>query len=347
MMWIAGQTNQRLSMNFRLALSSLFLGILTAFMVWSFQWVLESRKEAIFDMPGNVTVLRMSEGPQVVSAGDAASALEELKAYFRDHSLALINSSVGDGRPEMVVYDPRSVLSWFPRTDAARRSAASRAYLFRGTYTERRWSESATTPLLPKGVVVAGVITPPRRGGTSGNLQYARTIGQNPLSPGQYTINTSDPTQVRRILGLLRRMGLAKQEMQSIPLVGYLAQNPLFIITVLFLAAGHICAVFYWSLYLRGRAREFGIRSRHGALPSELVRENLVGGLTGLVVGSVVGVFLAGALVAAIGQVRLSPGNIQTLAVAATVAAAIVTVTWLTTLYYALFRSRQAEYLVA
>ncbi len=142
-------------------------------------------------------------------------------------------------------------------------------------------------------------------------------------------------------------MGLAQQGMESVPLVGYLAQNPLFIITVLFLAAGHICAVFYWSLYLRGRAREFGIRSRHGARRSELVRENLVGGLIGLVVGSVAGVFLAGSLVAAIGQVRLEPSNTQILAGAAVAAAVIVIVTWLATLYYVLFRSCKEASFVA
>ncbi len=196
MTWIAGRVNQRLSMNFRLALSSLLLGILAAFMVWSFQWVLESRKEVTFEMPGSVTVLQMTAGPRIVSAREAASAQEELKAYIRDQSLALISSSVGNGRPEMVVYDPQSLLSWFPRTDEDIQSAASRAYLFRGTYTERRWSEAATAPLVPKGVVVAGVITPPRRGGVSGDLQYARTMGRNPLSPGQYTINTRNMKQV-------------------------------------------------------------------------------------------------------------------------------------------------------
>lgn len=317
-------------------------------MVWSFQWVLESRQEVTFDMPGNVTVLQMSEGPRLVPAGDAASAQKELKAYVSEQSLVLINSSVGNGRPEMVVYDPHNLLSWFPRTDRDIPSAASRAYLFRGTYTARRWSESAATPLLPRGVAVAGVITPPRRGGgVSGDLQYARTIGWNPLPAGQYTINTSNMKQVRHIVDLLRQMGLAQQGMQSIPLVAYLAQNPLFMITVLFLAAGHICAIFYWSLYLRGRTREFGIRRRHGALLSALVRENLAGGLIGLVIGSVAGVFLAGVLVAAIGQVRLGSGNIQTLAGAAAVAAAIVTVTWLATLYYVLFRSRKEASLVA
>jgi len=73
----------------------------------------------------------------------------------------------------------------------------------------------------------------------------------------------------------------------------------------------------------------------------------MVGGLTGLVVGSVAGVLLAGALVVAIGQVRLEPGNIQTLAGAAVVAAVIVTVTWLATLCFVLFRLRKEASLVA
>jgi len=322
-------------MNFRLALTSFFLGILTAFMVWSFQWVLESRKEVTFDMPGEVTVLHMFEGPQIVAAADVASAQEELKAYLRERSLALVISSYGDGRPEVLIYDPHGLLSWFPRTSPEDlRSAISGAYLFRGTYSERRWSESTMTPLLPKGVVVEGVITAPRR---AGNLQYARRIGRDPLPPAaSYTINTIDPTQVRHILDLLHRMGLASQGAQRIPLVEYLTLNPLFVITVLFLAAGHVCAVFYWSLYLRGRAREFGIRSRHGARSLGLVRENLVGGLTGLVAGSVVGVILSGMLVAAIGNVPLAPGNFQTLAVAAVIAVAVATVTWSTTLYVAI-----------
>lgn len=330
----AVRVGQRLSMNFRLGISSLLLGVLTAFMVWSLQWVLESRREVTFGMPGSVTVLQMVKGPQI----NVASAQKELIAYLRKQSLVLINSSVGDGHPEMVIYDPKGLLAWFPQVDEKRTSSVSRAYLFRGTYTERRWAKSTVTPFLQKGVTVAGAIKPPQHRGQFDDLQYARTIGRHPLSSGQYTINTSDLTKLRHIIGLLNRMGLDKQGMQNIPLVGYLAQNPLFIITMLFLAAGHICAVFYWSLYLRGRAREFNIRARHGARPPGLVRENLIGGLTGLVVGSVVGVFLAGILVATIGQVPLEPGNIQTLAGAAAVGAAIVIMTWLTTLRYVLFR---------
>lgn len=329
--------NQRLLMNFRLALTSFFLGVLTTFMVCSLQWALESRKEVTFDMPGDVTVLRMFGGPQIVAAADAASAQEELKVYLRDQSLALTVSSYGDGRPEVLVYDPHGLLSWFPRASPGGLCPAmDGVYLFRGTYSERRWSEAGTTPLLPKGVVVEGVITAPCR---AGNLQYARHITRDPLPPGNYTINTTDPTQVQLVLDLLHRMGLVARGAQGISLVGYLIFNPLLVVTVLFLVLGHACAVLYWSLYLRGRTHEFGVRSRHGARSLGLVRENLVGGLPGLVVGSVVGVILSGLLVAAIAHIPLAPGNFQALAGAAIVAVVVVTVTWSTTLYV-LIRSR-------
>jgi hypothetical protein len=329
--------NQRLLMNLRLALSTFFLGIVTAFMVWSLQWVLESRKEVTFDMPGDVTGLHMFKGPQSVAAADVASAQEEFRAYLRDRSLALIISSYGDGRPEMLVYDAHGLLSWFPRASPEDlRSEMSGVYLFRGTYSERRWSEATTTPLLPKGVVVEGVITAPRG---AGNHQYARRIGRAPLPPGSYTVNTIDPTQVRHILDVLHRMGLAAQRAQRIPLLEYVLLNPLFAITVLFLVLGLVCAVLYWLFYLRGRAHEFGVRSRHGARPLGLVRENLVGGLPGLVAGSVVGVLLSGLLVAAVGHIRLAPGNFQTLAGAAVMAVVVATVTWSTTLYV-IIRSR-------
>lgn len=339
--------NQRLSMNLRLALSCLFLGVLTAFMVWSIQWVLESRKEVTFDMPGDVTVLNLGGGPQIVPVADAASAQEELKAYLRDRSLALVVSSNGEGRPEVLVYDPQGLLSWFPRASREDMSTTmSGAYLFKGTYSERRWSESTATPFLPKGVAVEGVIDVPSRAGILGTLQYARVIGQDPLPPASYTINTIDPDQVRHVLDLLHRIGLAAQGAKRIPLLGSLILNPLFIVTGLFLVLGHVCAVLYWALYLHGRAYEFGVRSRHGARPMGLVRENLAGGLPGLVAGSVVGVILSGVLVAAIGHAPLASGNFQTLAVGALVAVAVATVTWSTTLY-AVIRLRYEANLVA
>ncbi len=338
---------QRQSMNLRLALSCLFLGVLTAFMVWSLQWVLESRKEVTFDMPGDVTVLDMGGGPQIVTAADAAAAQVELKAYLRDQSLALVAASNGEGRPEVLVYDPQGLLSWFPRASREDMlTSTSGAYLFKETYSERRWLESAATPLLPEGVVVEGVLDVPSRAGILGTLQYARVIGKDPLPPASYTINTIDPAQVRHILEFLHRIGLAAHGAQRIPLLGYGILNPLFIVTALFLVLGHVCAVLYWALYLHGRAYEFGVRSRHGARPMRLVRENLAGGLPGLVAGSVVGVILSGVLVAAISRAPLASGNFQTLAAGALVAVAVATVTWSTTLYVVI-RLRYEANLVA
>jgi len=324
------KTKKVLLMNLRLALSSLLLGMLTAFMVQAFQWTLEDRKEVTFGLPGEVTILTMFEGPQKVSAADAASAREALKAYLNDQSLALVYASVGEGRPEMIVCDPHHILPWLPRAgNEGSRSTTARAYLFRGTYTAHRWSALGTAPLLPNGVEVVGVIDAPP--GTD-NLQYVRTIGREPLPSGRYTINTTDPTQVKHILDLFYRMGFVPQQSQKIPLLTYFLQNPLLMITLLFLAMGHVCAILDWALYIRGRAREFGIRWRHGALPTDLVRENLVGGLPGLGVGSVVGVILSDLLVAGIGQTNPELGNFRTLASAA-VSFLIVIVTWSTTLY--------------
>ena len=134
-------------------------------------------------------------------------------------------------------------------------------------------------------------------------------------------------------------MGLTERGVQTLPLVMYLTLNPLFLVTVPFLVLGHVCAVLYWALYLRGRAHEFDVRSRCGAQPAGLIWENVVGGLPGLVTGSVAGVILSGLLVAAIGHVPLTPDNFQTLAGSVVVAVVVATVTW-STILYIVIRSR-------
>jgi len=60
-------------------------------------------------------------------------------------------------------------------------------------------------------------------------------------------------------------MGLTERKVQTLPLVKYLALNPLFSITVLFLCMGHICTMLYWSLYLGGglASSPFGAVTAH------------------------------------------------------------------------------------
>ena len=319
-------------MNRRLFLTSLFLGILTAFAAWAFLWTLESWKDVTFDMPGEVTVLQVAKGPpQVVAAAEAEAAQEELKAYFSGQSLALIVSSVGDGRPEILVYDPHGLVPWAPECSSDEgQSESFDVYLFRGTYSEHLWIESVTNPFLPPEAEVRGTITAPSR---AGSLQYVRCIGRDLLPGGQYTFNTTNPAQIQSILDFLYRMGFVPQGSKKLPFFLYLIQNPLMAITAFFLIAGYGCVVFYWLLYLHGRSREFGIRGRHGALPVNLVLENLVNGSPGLAAGSVTGGLLASFLVAAIGQVDISLADVLTLGLAAVATAMVTAMTWFIVLF--------------
>lgn len=316
-------------MNIRLFSTSFFLGILATFVAWAFQWTLDSWKEVTFNMPGDVTVLQLIKGAQVIDSADANEMQEKLKAYLRDRSLALVVSSSGNGRPEIVVYDPHKLVPWFPGCLSEGAQLAD-VYIFRGTYSEKLWRSSLDVPFLPQGVGVRGIIEAPRR---AGSLQYARCVGQGLLPEGQYTFNTTDPAQVQHILSILYQMGFVTQSNTRLPLFLYVVQNPLTVITVFFLLAAYGCVVLYWFLYLHSRRREFGIRSRHGALPADLVWENILNGLPGLVVGTGMGGLIAGILVAAIGQIHLSPEEVFTIGVT-TIATIIITVwTWLAILY--------------
>lgn len=316
-------------MKSRLLLIGFFLGILTTFVVWAIQWASDSWKEVTFDMPGEVTVLRLIKGSQRVTLAEAESEQEALKAYLRDHLLALIVSSSGDGRPEIIVYDPHKLVSWFPGCPSDEAQSIS-VYLFQGTYSQRLWEQGALNPFLPQGAVVKGVIAAPRRAGT---LQYARCLGRELLPEGQYTFNTTAPEQVSQILHILYRMGFVSQGGRELPFFLYLLQDPLMVITAFFVIAGYGCVSLYWFVYLHGRSREFGIRGRHGALPNDLVRENFVSGLPGLVTGSALGGGFAGILVAAIGQVNLSPRDILTIIIATTATAITIAATWLIVLF--------------
>jgi hypothetical protein len=317
--------------NNRLFSTSFFLAILTAFAAWAFQWTFDSWKDVTFDMPGEVTVLRVTKGPQVVASVEAEEAQEELKAYFSEQSLALIVSSSGNGRPEMLVYDPYGLVPWAPECSPDEDQPESvDVYLFRGTYSERLWMESLANPFLPPEAEVNGTITAPP---SAGSLQYARCIGRDLLSEGQYTFNTTSPAQTQSILSVLYRMGFVPEGSRKLPFFLYMMQNPLMVITAFFLIAGYGCVVFYWLLYLHRRSREFGIRSRHGALPANLVLENLVNGLPGLAAGSIAGGLLAGILVVTIGQVNISLADVLILGIAALATAMMAATTWLIVLF--------------
>lgn len=306
------------------------LGVLTAFMVWSVQWVFDARRDLTFDVAGAVSVLNFMDGPDAGRGGAVHHDQQELRVFLYSNALTLVISPLGDGQPQIVVFDVRGKAPWFPQVDPSVYEAQRDVvYLFRGSFSEQSWLQSGTVPYLPGDVDIRGIIDPPE--GVS-VLQYARPLQDRRLAPGQYTLSTSDPALLQNLTDIVSRQGLRLQSSLEVPLMGYLLHNPLFIITTFFLALGYLCAVLYWIVHLTIRGREFGIRARHGADARALVVENFFGGAPALVIGGVVGVVLSALLVSTVGHVSLEPGQLQILAGAALLGAVLTTTAWIATL---------------
>lgn len=307
-------------------MSAVFLGVLVAFLVWSVQWALDDRRAVTFGMPGEVTTLTLYDGPQEVHPAEAHAAGQELRRYLAGHGMSLIVASPGNGTPQMTVFDPARRLSWFTTASDATGSTAG-LYLFKGSYSARRWTASSVAPLLPAGSTVTGVVTPPAG---VGNLQYVGPLGEV-VPAGNYVFGGVSSKDVAPIQALLSRQGLEVQGARAMPLVEDLLRNPLIMTTALFLAVGHLCAAAYWSLLLGARTRELVIRRRHGARLSALVRRWFTSGLPPIALGLAAGVTLSGVVVRVLGRVPLTGGQYLTLAQAAGLGLAVTSTAWLAT----------------
>ncbi|MGH8887746.1 MAG: hypothetical protein ACRDYX_21770 [Egibacteraceae bacterium] len=320
-------------------MSAAFLGVLVAFLVWSVQWALEDRRQVTFDMPGEVTTLKLYEGNQKIDAADAHAAGQELRRYLTDRGISLIVASAGDGSPQMIVFDPARRLSWFtPAADET--GSAAGIYLFEGSYSARRWIASSVTPLLPEGATVAGVVAPPT---DVGDLQYVMPLAEV-FPPDVYVLGGASSADATQLQSLLRRQGLEVQSAMQIPLVAYLLNDPPVVAAALFLLLGYVCAAAYWSLLLGG-TRELVIRRRHGARLSTLVRRWFASGLPAMLLGLIAGVSVSGVAVRVVGRQPLTGAQHVTLAQAAGVGLFATSLVWLATVaagLYARDRVRRA-----
>lgn len=307
-------------------MSTTFLGVLVAFLLWSVQWSLSDRRDVTFEMPGKVTTLKLYEVQQKTGAATARAASQELRAYLTDRGVSLIVASPGDGTPQMTVFDPTRRLTWFHPTPGPA-GATSSVYLFEGSYSARRWRASSVTPLLPEGTFVAGIVRPPAG---VGDLQYVEPLTEV-FPPGDYVLSGTSSVDVVRLQGFLRLQGLEIHEAVQIPLVAYLVHAPLVVATALFLIAGYVCAAAYWSLLLGARNQELIIRRRHGARLSTLVRRWFASGLPSMMLGLFVGVSISGVVVAIAGREPLSEVQYWTLALAAALGLGLTSAVWLAT----------------
>lgn len=312
-------------MRFKVTFSAVFLGVLAAFVVWSVQWALDDRREVTFDVPGEVTTFTMAEDPGGADDRQARQAVQELKRYLADRAFALVIASNGDGTPGMLVHDPAHRIAWFPAT-ASESNGEAGAFLFKGSYSERRWTQSSVSPLLPRGTTVAGVLTPPSGVGT---MQFVRAIGADRLPLGRYLMTTTDGAAVARVRELVSAQGLRAQEPRQIPLLPYLAQDPFIFVTVMFLLLGLVCAAMSWWVLVGSRARELVIRRRHGARVAALIWQVFARGVAGVAVGTVLGVVLSGVVVRTVGREALTGSEYAGLGTAVLVGVALTVTVWL------------------
>jgi di/tricarboxylate transporter len=105
---------------------------------------------------------------------------------------------------------------------------------------------------------------------------------------------------------------------------------------------GLLCVVLDWFLYNQERTREFGIRRRYGALPTTLVRENLLFGIAGLLIGSAIGGIMSKLLIAEVSHTDIPLFNLQTFASIA-ISFIIVILTWSLILYVVIKTNKEVN----
>ncbi|WP_216628660.1 hypothetical protein, partial [Actinopolyspora erythraea] len=244
-------------MRVKLLVSGLLLGVLSAFAAWAVHWSLEGHQETTYELPGTVTKLSFGNGRQESTRADNTEAAVELREFLAEHSLALVIAPHTDGPPQLVVADPAGVLPWYNPSNPLGENGADRArrgYAFEDTYSQRQWRRGRSPTLVPEEVEIVGTMPAPEG---AGDLQYARPLGDYPLLPGQYLVNTDGPGELAEIRDIAYRAGFADLSAERVPLWRHLRDDPLVGTTGALLGAGCLAAVLCWTLGLRDRAGEF------------------------------------------------------------------------------------------
>ncbi|SDO90233.1 hypothetical protein SAMN04487905_10178 [Actinopolyspora xinjiangensis] len=316
-------------MRVKLVVSGLLLGVLSAFAAWAVHWSFEDHQEATYELPGAVTKLSLGHGPQEATRADSIEAAVELREFLAERSLAVVIAPAGDGPPRLVVADPGDALPWYTPPNPMNKhepGRARRGYVFEGTYSQRQWRRGSSPALVPEEVEIVGTVSPPE---DAGDLQYVRPLGDYPLPPGQYLVNTDDPGKLAEIRDIAYRAGFADFSTERVPLWRHLRDDPLVGTTGVLLGAGYLAAVLCWTPGLRDRAGEFAIRTRHGATRARLVRQVWPRGLPFQLLGIALGVAITGVLVSLVGL--RPPDRIDWLVMAAAITGGLLVAapTWL------------------
>lgn len=269
-----------------MGLSSLLVGFLAAFLTWAILWSLADRVEGRFGLEGEVSVLTFVADDTDAAAGPNPKSTVRLREFLSARALTLMVASIGDGAPQLTVYNPGSRVSWLPSAPTPGGPGTKAAgYLFRGTYSFERWTAARARPLVPAEVEILGTVERPP--GVD-RLQFAVVEPAGRLPSGDYLVSTGSRSDLDELTAVASAAGLALQTSRSVT-TGDLLRDPLVVLSLVMLVTGVAGVVTSWSIALTGLALESGIRSQSGGSVAALVRHYLrrysVGPLIGVPVG--------------------------------------------------------------
>lgn len=323
-----------------LAVSSFLLGLLTAFMLWALTLALDARQDLTYGMPDKSTVLDFEGSSREPEESKLPFDQSQLRDFLDRESLTLIAATVGEGEPSLVVHDPQRRVGWFPEIDEKTYdSQVPEVFTFIGSYSEDLQKRQKKLPYL-ESAEFGTPINPPRE---ASELQYARPLQNVRLTPGTYVVNTNNPLLIEKLTKLLHRQNLEPNRVQDISLLWYLSQNPLLIVTTLFLVLAYLSTVILWGLHSTTGSREYGILARHGASATTIFRRKFHVGLPAIAAGQTLGVLASLTLVRSVSGIPISFEQAQFMILPLMLGTAGVIAIWALTLFIAIVRRYDAN----
>lgn len=252
----------------------------------------------------------------------------ELTRFAKDHDVAIVAMSNGEGRPEVVIVDPGQRVTWFPAD-----SRAETVYPIKGSFTERLSAAGDQSPFVPGDFKIGGAIG--AVDGLADGIQYARTADGLPPPSGSYVVTSNEDSTVAELQALMERQGFRATPPESSPLWLKLVQDPLIIATVVFLGLGLLAAAIHWRLDAATRSTELVIRWNHGATATALRQQINRAGLPLLGLGICGGSLVCAVLVILVGSQGLSLSEVASVAAGAGIGLVLATLTWSVTTHVA------------
>lgn len=281
------------------------LGILSANLGWAIAWAVQDHRNLTLDAQAAATVLDLSAGSNYSDISQQSQL--ELRTVLAQANASFAISSQGEGKPEMVVFDPARNFGWFPIVTAQDlASTTAIVFPFMGSFA------STQPPLYLASFFQGSVSTRSSINSPTGSveLQYARPLQDLPLGPGRSVVTSTDPRVLAEVSTILERQGLVLNASQSASTADFLKQDPLFVVSSLLALGGLVSVSLFWWYEVSAKGAEIYVRRMFGGSGNKILRTMLAKSLvvfaTGFLSGSIIALAAAWSVGAAV-AVRLGP----------------------------------------